>query len=299
MPFFQRPNTRRISSRYALIIIFVITTLACSISSRQPTGTPTPDSAATQAVQQAQEATQAVIDKATFEAKQTVDAEAKRSTAVFQKTQAAEKRATQKVASAQTATANVVMSSTEQASDFASVIEQLYEDRVITSDQGNYYQVEDFDESWAQINWYQWWSTGLNLTNFVIRVDASWESASEIANFFSSGCGFVYSGSDENNHYATFLALDGRVHTYRMKHGIGTEMTGGYYGPLDTPEGNARILLAVDHHVVTVYVNEKKVVRFEDNSLGEGDLALTLFSGTNKDFGTRCVMQNIEVWELP
>ena len=36
----------------------------------------------------------------------------------------------------------------------------------------------------------------------------------------------------------------------------------------------------------------------QDMSLEEGELSLTLLSGTNKDYGTRCEMTNIELWEL-
>jgi hypothetical protein len=39
-------------------------------------------------------------------------------------------------------------------------------------------------------------------------------------------------------------------------------------------------------------VNEKKVVHFQDTKLQGGKLALTLASGTNKDFGTRCIMKS-------
>ncbi len=50
-------------------------------------------------------------------------------------------------------------------------------------------------------------------------------------------------------------------------------------------------------HII-YFVNGDKVLDRQDNQLTEGDLALTLVSGTNLDFGTRCTMTNIELWEF-
>jgi hypothetical protein len=161
-----------------------------------------------------------------------------------------------------------------------------------------YYLMEDFDESWAQINWYQWWNTGFQPANFVIRVDASWDTASNIANWFSSGCGFVYSEDGVENHYMTFLALDGNVHTYRTLNNQFTEMKGGYYGKVGTPDGEAELLIVVKNQRMTFFVNGRKVVQFDDRNITSGNLGFTLNSGTNKDFGFRCVMSNIDVWIL-
>jgi hypothetical protein len=289
-------------------LLILLATLACSVLSSTPKDTPTPeiDQAATSAAVQAKQETQDAVTQgtqdaaqATAKARQTAASIAKKSTANAAKTQAVKERATKRAADAQAATEQVLSQSTQQAADFAAVIARLYDNRVITTSEGKYTHLDDFDESWAQINWYQWWPTGLEPTNFVIRADAKWQSASESANLFNAGCGFVYAENGEDNHYVTFLAMDGNVHTYRVKSGVGTEMTGGFYGRLDTPKANAQILLAVDNSTVTVLVNNKKVVRFQDKSLDQGKLGLTLFSGTNKDYGTRCQMTNIEVWQLP
>ena len=161
-----------------------------------------------------------------------------------------------------------------------------------------YYRLDDFDESWAQINWYQWWNTGYQPQNFIIRVDSAWETASNTANWFSSGCGFVYAEDGEENHYMTFLALDGNVHTFRNLKGQFTEMKGGYYGKVGTPDGDAELLLMVKDQYITFIVDGRKVVRFQDPNLTAGNLGLTLNSGTNKDYGFRCMMTDIDLWIL-
>jgi hypothetical protein len=49
---------------------------------------------------------------------------------------------------------------------------------------------------------------------------------------------------------------------------------------------------------VTFYVNGEYVYSWRDEVLKEGNLALTLLSGINTGFGTRCTMENVELWVL-
>jgi hypothetical protein len=162
-----------------------------------------------------------------------------------------------------------------------------------------YYQFDDFDEEWAQLYWYQWWPTGYRPENFILSVDASWESASRTANWSDSGCGFVFSASDENNHFAVFLAMDGYVRTHKFVNNEFYGQQGGYVGHFDVPADSAHIILSVNQQKMTVVVDDKKIVQYVDDYITAGDLALSLFSGTNKDFGTRCTMTNIELFILP
>jgi hypothetical protein len=86
---------------------------------------------------------------------------------------------------------------TAQAQPLFDLVQELHSEGYLIRTGGTYYAIEDFDESWAQINWYSWWHTGYSPTNFVIRADASWDSASNKANWWNSGCGFVFREKDE------------------------------------------------------------------------------------------------------
>ncbi len=57
-------------------------------------------------------------------------------------------------------------------------------------------------------------------------------------------------------------------------------------------------MLVVEGRVFKYFVNGERVLTRESASMPAGRLNLTLISGTNKDFGTRCLMKNIELWEL-
>jgi hypothetical protein len=158
----------------------------------------------------------------------------------------------------------------------------------------------DFSESCAQINWYQWWWTGYAPADFVVRANFHWNSASDNANWFNSGCGFVFreAGVEPNDHYLAYLGLDGVVYIERARNGVLTTLSSNYYGRLDIPEGEAEFLLAVDANKFTVFVNDQRVVTAVDGGRSEGYLNYTLVSGTNRDYGTLCEITNVEIWEL-
>lgn len=187
---------------------------------------------------------------------------------------------------------------TAQAQPLFDLVQELHSEGYLIRTGGTYYAIEDFDESWAQINWYSWWHTGYSPTNFVIRADASWDSASNKANWWNSGCGFVFREKDEYNFYAVQLALDGWVHLWRVVEDVEAPLGESYYGRVEVPSGEAEIMLVVEDTRITVFVNGDKVHSRQDSALPSGDLSLTLFSGINTGFGTRCRMTNIELWML-
>ncbi|MBN1264362.1 MAG: hypothetical protein JXA25_02635 [Anaerolineales bacterium] len=184
------------------------------------------------------------------------------------------------------------------AQDMGNRVEGIFKDGYLTSTAGQYYQLDDFNENWAQINWYQWWNTGYAPENFVIRADATWESASDHANFFTSGCGFVFRENGADNHYLVYLGMDGIVYFSRIYKGNWKTIGSTFYGHLDIPEDSGELMLAVEGDQVTVYIDGQYVKTWRDNVLEEGNLALTLLSGINTGFGTRCTMENVELWVL-
>ena len=67
------------------------------------------------------------------------------------------------------------------------------------------------------------------------------------------------------------------------------------YGNLDTP-GGAKLTLAVYDQRASLYVNGVQVYRAYDGLYTPGAISLTLMSGTNAGFETRCTMENIGLW---
>jgi hypothetical protein len=132
----------------------------------------------------------------------------------------------------------------------------------------------------------------------VIRADAEWDSASDKADWWNSGCGFIFREQDVDNHYLAYLGLDGRVYFTRFVRGRWSALGSRYYEKVGIPDGSADIELVVEGDKFTFFVNGEQVHTRQDTSLPSGNLAFTLLSGTNKGYGTKCKMSNIDLWVL-
>ncbi len=265
------------------------------------TAFPTPNLTATsQASQEAQwqTETQSALDaQATAEAEiihatETMSA-IKAATSNARRTESAERAATQAAA-----TSTAQASATNQAQPIANIVQDLYSSGYLTRTEGTYYRLPTFDQKWAQLRYYRWWYTDYSPTDFVIRVDASWESDSDTADWWSSGCGFVFRYKDNENFYRARLGLDGYVYMVRYVNGIRASMGTSYYGSVGKPNGSAELMLVAEDTTFRFFVNGVLVHTRQDMGIDRGRLAFTLSSGTNKGFGTRCLMENIDLWEL-
>jgi hypothetical protein len=108
----------------------------------------------------------------------------------------------------------------------------------------------------------------------------------------------VFSGTGRDHHPVADLTLEGHGVLAKLAKGDWKTLAAHRYGKVLTPDGNAKIMLVVDDKRINFYVIDQRVSNAYDNSHGEGNIALTLLSGTNIDFGTRCKMTNIELFIL-
>lgn len=197
-----------------------------------------------------------------------------------------------------------VARATSTAEPMAAAVQRLVSEGYLTHGSGYFESLLDFFREWAQINWYQWYATGKAPRDFVVRANVAWQSASDRANWFNSGCGFVFRETpregDEQalNHYLAYLGLDGVVYMARQTNGSYVELGKASYGRVDVPEGQASLMLAVEGDQFHFFVNEQHVLTRQDGVLDGGNLNYTLLSGTNRDFGTRCEMTQVGLWWL-
>jgi hypothetical protein len=201
------------------------------------------------------------------------------------------------------ASTTAVAGLTTTAQPMADTIQKLYEDGYLASTEGTFYKLEDFDYAWAQLNYYTWLPTDYSPKEFVVSADAQWWSDSDNANWYTSGCGFVFRAVDEDNHYLVYLAPAGRVVAVRVVHGKGYLVGVSNDIPFSLDSDNAHIMMIVQGVKITFFVNGQKVSHASDNLLQsatfeKGYLAYTVFSGTNKGFGTRCKMTNVGLWYI-
>lgn len=297
--------------------LLLISILAgCVQAPAEPTATPSPDiglqqtssAEAAQKAQATEAAQQTALALRTAEAVQTADAQATldvQATEQAKATQHAQATATAKYQAIQSAKtqsamkANLVKSqSTAAAKPIFALAEKLVEEGALESSAGKLIEIDDFNQDWAQINYYDWVSSGHSLERYLANTHVHWTSASKTANWPTSGCGFVFDADNQDNHFMIYLGLDGYVTLLREYHGVRKFLARNFYGKLDVPAGEADLTMAVEGDFVTFYVNDKKVVHVHDSQIHKGPFGITLVSGTNKDFGTRCEMFDIQLWEL-
>jgi len=198
----------------------------------------------------------------------------------------------------QTATADAIIQSTAQAKTMYDLVTRLANDGDLSTAQGEFFNLIDFDFSWAQLRWYQGFPTAFSPTDFVVSAHAEWDVASKTPDPWTTGCGFMFRAKDESNHYLAFLALDGNVYFSRYYKGVYALIGKDYYDKVGMPDGAADIVLAVEDNWTTFLVNGVKVLRRQDDALSSGSLNYTVISGTNKDYGTHCRMTNVELWVI-
>jgi hypothetical protein len=202
----------------------------------------------------------------------------------------------------QTATA-VSAQSTQQAED--DMWAQMVQDGSITYNKGVLYTVDDFEQSWAQRNWYQWWSFGYNLSDFVVMTHIDWQIP-EGGTFGTGGCGFAIRIKDNDNHLVLFLTPQSsaslgamtrsgfRYQSYHWQNPNNPNLSN--IAPATT--GSADFTVVAEKEFVSAYLNGERIYQWYVALTSPGDMGYTIVSGTNKDFGIDCKFTNTRVWEL-
>ena len=195
------------------------------------------------------------------------------------------------------------LAATERMDGYHSQTQSYFEKGYLTTADGEIKEIDDFAFDWAQMNWYNWLPLGEEATDFYLSAHVKWSSAYRNADV--SGCGFIFAIQDNGDHYAVFLD---QSNIYFLN----ADQSSGYSRPVGLTRGTGRVdfdnpadspqeadfavivngtytYVLVDSEVVGEYTLAKsKVLR--------GDIGLSLLSGTNKDYGTRCEMTDIHVW---
>lgn len=197
-----------------------------------------------------------------------------------------------------TPTATLNVTATKQTEDFAALVENYHEAGYVSSTTGTYNFLGTNVSKWAQLNYYIWEEMDYSPTNFIIKSDISWRSASPAAN--SSGCGYVFRLQDDedSDHYMFYISLKGYV---ELATNVGNwkSLGKGFYGN-PAQNGGASVVLIVEDNVFRVLVNDKLIKTYSGfaGKLTTGDLAYTVLSGINKSYGTECKFKDTELWTI-
>jgi hypothetical protein len=198
-----------------------------------------------------------------------------------------------------TATPN--LAATQKYEGFNQEIQSYYDAGWLASTDGSFKEIDDFSYEWAQLGWYRWLPLGRDVSNFAMSAHFRWMSAYKNAD--DSGCGFAFAIQPDNGHYAVFLDRSKIIFLDAdSSYGNYTRSVGRTSGPgrvkFDNP-AEADFTLIVNGIAAYILVDNELVGQYTlaKSRILEGDLGLTVLSGTNKDYGTRCEMTNIHIFE--
>jgi hypothetical protein len=192
------------------------------------------------------------------------------------------------------------LAATQKYDGFNQEIQSYYDAGYVASTAGSFKEFDDFDYEWAQLGWYQWYPLGQEVSDFSLRAHFKWMSAYKNAD--ESGCGFAFAIQPDNGHYAVFLDrnkiifLDADSSYGSYARSVGRTKGSGRV-KFDNP-AEADFTLIVNGISAYVLVNNELIGQYtlSKSRILQGDVGLTLLSGTNKDYGTRCEMTDIHLF---
>jgi hypothetical protein len=194
------------------------------------------------------------------------------------------------------------VSATQQASDLQTRIQGYVKNGYLTSNQGNFSNLQDATFDLAKMNYFNFQDAGYEdqTKNFAAWAHVKLSSASAVNYPEYSGCGFWFRLNDNGDGYAAMVAKD-RVIVASCRNSSCREVgkTRGS-GRLDY-EGDfeANVELIVNDTDVHFLVEGKPIGEYtlsSDYLTDPGYFAYTQISGTNKDYGTRCEFSNAGLW---
>jgi hypothetical protein len=191
------------------------------------------------------------------------------------------------------------LAATQRVEELNAEVKAFYDRGYLSTTDGKFIELDDFRYDWAQLGWYNWLPLQDSASDFFLSAHFKWDSA--FKNSDISGCGFIFDLQPNDDHYAVFLD--------RMKiFFLITDRAVGYSKPMTPTRGTGRVkfdypaqadfTLIVKDAYAYVLVNHEVVGEYtlaQSRSL-HGGLGLTVLSGTNRDYGTRCEMTNLHLW---
>jgi hypothetical protein len=191
------------------------------------------------------------------------------------------------------------LAATERAVSLNAEVQEYFEKGYLNTTEGQMRELEDFHNEWAQLGYYNWLPLRDSASDFFLSAHFKWDSA--FKNSDISGCGFIFGLQPNDDHYAVFLDRQ-KVYFLITDHTLGfskpvTPTRGTGIVKFDYPAEADFTLIVKDAYAYTL-VNGENVAEYTlaQSRASKGGLGLTVLSGTNRDYGTRCNMTNLHLW---
>lgn len=196
------------------------------------------------------------------------------------------------------------LTATQEYEDFFAFVQRIYEAGQISSTDGEYASLADYQDEVASKLSYSWENSDVSAKNFIAQADFEWSNAGKTINI--SGCGFVFRQQANTDHYLIILdALQGvklASSTDRGTYSMGSPAKGtGKITNVGASPYHAKFTLVVNDLKSYVYVNDTYFGEYdllEFRITDAGPLAAAVLSATPEGYGTRCKITNFRALVL-
>ena len=191
------------------------------------------------------------------------------------------------------------LGATQRTEELNAEVRNYYEKGYLATMDGQVRELNDFSYDWARLSGYQIFPVKDSVGDFFMSAHFRWDSAFKNSNI--SGCGFIFGIQPNEDHYAVFLD---RQKVFFLI----TDHTIGFSKPVSPTRGTgvvnfdypaeADFTLIVKDAYAYVLVDGEVTGEYTlaQSRSATGGVGLTVLSGTNKDYGTRCEMTNLHLW---
>ena len=95
------------------------------------------------------------------------------------------------------------LAATQHTEELNAEVQTYFDIGYLTTTDGSSIELDDFSYDWAQLGWYNWLPLGVATSDFFLSAHFKWDSAYQNSDI--SGCGFIFSLQENDDHYAVFL----------------------------------------------------------------------------------------------
>ena len=178
--------------------------------------------------------------------------------------------------------------------DLSRSLRMLYLKGRIPGIEGRFYPVEGKTLTLANMGYFDQEMFDHHAFDAMIQAKIKFKSAYDHPDFPHAGCGFTIRRVDASNYVQAFIALDGLIYLQGVRNGSFVPIIQYSYGTWSL-EGEALLtLIAVDNKLTVMYNGRLMGTVTDASWFMKGDAGLTVFSGTNFDYGQSCEFSDIQ-----
>lgn len=158
---------------------------------------------------------------------------------------------------------------------------------------GQVFPIEDTTLTLANLGYFTQENFHHPAQDVLLQAKIHFKSAYERPDFAKAGCGFMIRARDAYNYVQLMMALDGAVYLKGVRNGAEVPIANYSYSSWSV-EGQAELALIATGAKMTVMYNGRVLGTIQDATwIMEGDAGLSVFSGTNFDYGQSCEFTDI------